>query len=104
MSLNFQSIHDKHKRNKGFAKISKFYILTLPHPKGHEMSLRCEQPFHELQVEVWFLSFKILQIHFIFQAEDIKGGTQCGRTEKLNSTRDFYKTLMPQAASTSKMA
>ena len=37
------------------AKISKFYILTLPHPQGHVMSVKCEQPLDELTVQVWLL-------------------------------------------------
>ena len=36
------------------AKISKSYILT-PHPQGHVMSVKCEQPLDELTVQVWLL-------------------------------------------------
>ena len=35
-------------------KIFKSYILT-PQPQGHGMSVKCEQPSHELTVQVWFL-------------------------------------------------
>ena len=35
------------------AKNSKPYILTLPHPEGREMSVKCEQPLDELTVQVW---------------------------------------------------
>ena len=37
------------------AKISKSYILTLPHPQGHMMSVECEEPIDELTVQVWLL-------------------------------------------------
>ena len=38
------------------AKISKSYILTPPHPKGHVMlSVKCEEPIDELTVQVWLL-------------------------------------------------
>ena len=33
----------------------KSYILTLPHPQGHEMSVKCEQSIDELTVQVWLL-------------------------------------------------
>ena len=43
-------------------KISKYYILTPPHPHGHVMSVKCEQPLDELTVQVWLqydhLNFK----------------------------------------------
>ena len=38
-----------------YGKISKFQILTLPHPQGRVMSVRCEQPLDELTVQVWLL-------------------------------------------------
>ena len=37
------------------AKISKSYILTPPHPQGHVMSVKCEEPLDELTVQVWLL-------------------------------------------------
>ena len=30
-------------------------ILTPPHPQGHVMSVKCEQPSDELTVQVWLL-------------------------------------------------
>ena len=37
------------------AKIYKSYILTMPRPHGHVMSVKCEQPLDELTVHVWLL-------------------------------------------------
>ena len=37
------------------AKISKSYILTPPHPQGHGMSVKCEEPIDEVTVQVWLL-------------------------------------------------
>ena len=42
-------------QSQTMAKISKSYILTLPHPQGHVMSVKCEQPLDELTVQVWLL-------------------------------------------------
>ena len=36
-------------------QISKSYIFTLPHPQGHVMSVKCEQPLDELTVQVCLL-------------------------------------------------
>ena len=41
--------------NSKYGKISKSYILTQPHPRGHGMSVKCEQPINELTVQVWLL-------------------------------------------------
>ena len=38
-----------------YGKISKSYILTPPHPQGHVMSVKCEEPIDELTVQVWLL-------------------------------------------------
>ena len=38
-----------------YGKIFKCQILTPPHPKGHVMSVRCEQPLDEHTVQVWLL-------------------------------------------------
>ena len=38
-----------------YGKISKSYILTPPHPPGHVMSVKCEQPLDELTVQVWLM-------------------------------------------------
>ena len=35
--------------------LCKSHILTTPHPKGHVMSGKCEQPLDELTVQVWLL-------------------------------------------------
>ena len=35
--------------------LDKSYILTSPHPKGHLMSVQCEEPIDELTVQVWLL-------------------------------------------------
>ena len=40
-------------QSQNMAKISKSYILTPPHPKGHVMSVKCEEPIDELTVQVW---------------------------------------------------
>ena len=37
------------------AKIYKSYILTPPHPQGHVMPVKCEEPIDELAVQVWLL-------------------------------------------------
>ena len=50
-----------------YGKISKSQILTTPHPQGHVMSVRCEQPLDELTVQVWLLydhpSFKYCTLY-----------------------------------------
>ena len=38
-----------------YGKIYKSHILTPPHPQGHVISVRCEQPLDELTVQVWLL-------------------------------------------------
>ena len=38
-----------------YGKISKSQILTLPHPQGHVMSVKCEQSIDGLSVQVWLL-------------------------------------------------
>ena len=49
--------HGCHRRqqSQNTAKISKFYILTPPHPQGHVMSVKCEEPIAEFKVQVWLL-------------------------------------------------
>ena len=37
------------------AKITKSYILHPPHPQGHVMSVKCEEPVDELTVQFWLL-------------------------------------------------
>ena len=45
----------RQQQSRNMAKISKSYILTTPHPQGHVMSVKCEQPIDELTVQVWLL-------------------------------------------------
>ena len=45
----------RRQQSQTMAKISKSYILTPPHPQGHVMSVKCEQPLDELTVQVWLL-------------------------------------------------
>ena len=42
-------------QSHNMAKISKSYILTLPHPQGHVMSVKCEEPIDEPTDQVWLL-------------------------------------------------
>ena len=45
----------RRQQSQNMAKISKSYILTPPHPQGHVMSEKCEEPIDELTVQVWLL-------------------------------------------------
>ena len=45
----------RRQQSRNIAKISKSYILTLPHPPGHVMSVKFEEPIDELTVQVWLL-------------------------------------------------
>ena len=45
----------RRQQSQTMAKISKSYILSPPHPQGHVMSVKCEQPLDELTVQVWLL-------------------------------------------------
>ena len=45
----------RRQQSQNMAKISKSYILTLPHPQGHVMSVKCEEPIDELTVQVWLV-------------------------------------------------
>ena len=45
----------RQQQSQTMAKISKSYILTLHHPQGHVMSVKCEQPLAELTGPVWLL-------------------------------------------------
>ena len=45
----------RRQQSQTMAKLSKSYILTPPHPQGHGMSLKCEEPLNELTVQVWQL-------------------------------------------------
>ena len=68
------------------AKISKSYILTPPHPQGHVMSVKCEQPLDELKVQVWLLydppNFKYIVLHFVYKWDWITDGRTDGQTDK----------------------
>ena len=39
-------------QSQNMAKISKSFILTPPHPQGHVVSVKCEEPIDELTVQV----------------------------------------------------
>ena len=45
----------RRQQSQNMAKISKSYVLTPPHPQGHVMSVKCEEPIDELTVQVWLL-------------------------------------------------
>ena len=45
----------RRQQSQNMAKISKSYILTPPHPQGHGMPMKCEQPLDKLTVHVWLL-------------------------------------------------
>ena len=45
----------RRQQSQNMAKISKSYILNPPHPQGHGMSVKCEEPINELTVQVWLL-------------------------------------------------
>ena len=45
----------QHQQSQNMAKISKSYILTPLHPRGHVMSVKCEEPIDELIVQIWLL-------------------------------------------------
>ena len=47
----------RQQQSQNMAKISKSYILTPPHPQGHVMSVKCEEPIDELTVQVWLLYY-----------------------------------------------
>ena len=42
-------------RRQQSRNMAKSYILTPPHPQGHGMSVKCEEPIDELTVQVWLL-------------------------------------------------
>ena len=37
----------RRQQSRNMAKISKSYILTPPHPQGHVMSVKCEEPIDD---------------------------------------------------------
>ena len=58
-----------------YGKISKSQILTPPHPQGHVMSVKCEQPLDELCMYNC-MSTQTLNFAFCLQA-----GRYYGRTD-----------------------
>ena len=49
-------------QSQNMAKISKFYILTPPHPEWHGMSVKCEEPIYEKQFKFGYCIITLL--HF----------------------------------------
>ena len=47
--------YPRQQQSQNLAKISKSYILTPPHPQGHVMSVKYEEPIDELAIQVWLL-------------------------------------------------
>ena len=45
----------RQQQSQNMAKISNSYILTPPHPLGHVMSVKCEEPIDEPTVQVWLI-------------------------------------------------
>ena len=45
----------RQQQSRNMAKICKSLILTPPHPQGHVMSVKCEEPIDELTVQVCLL-------------------------------------------------
>ena len=73
----------RRQQSRNMAKISKSYILTPPHPQGHVMSVKCEQPIDELTVQVWLLyhnqNFKYCTL---FVSGTGRDGITDGQTDK----------------------
>ena len=68
------------------AKISKSYILTTPHPQGHVMSVKCEEPVDELTVQVWLLyhypNFKYCTLFIYCKRDGITDRQTDGQTNR----------------------
>ena len=45
----------RRQQSQNMTKLSESYILTPPHPQGHSISVKCEEPIDELRVQVWLL-------------------------------------------------
>ena len=62
------------------------YILTPPHPQGHVMSVKCEEPIDEFTVQVWLLyhhpNFKYCTL-FVSGTELRTDGRMNGQTIRL---------------------
>ena len=74
----------RRQQSQNMAKIYQSYILTPPHPQGHVMSVKCEEPIDELTVQVWLLydhpNFKYCTL-FVSGTELQTDGQTDGRTE-----------------------
>ena len=65
-----------------YGKISKSQILTQPHPQGHVMSVKCEQPLDELTVQV-----RLLYDHPIFKYCTLNvSGTELRRDKRVKKS------------------
>ena len=60
----------RRQQSQNMAKISKSYIMTSPHPRGHGMSVKCEEPLDELTVQVWLL---YLHLNFNYWTLSVSG-------------------------------
>ena len=82
----------RRQQSRNMAKISKSYILTPPHPQGHVMSVKCEQPIDELTVQVWLLyhnpNFKYCTL-FV-------SGTELRTDKQTNGQTDDPNTRCPR--------
>ena len=88
----------RRQQSRNMAKISKSYILTPPHPQGHVMSVKCEQPIDELTVQVWLLyhnpNFKY---RTLFVSGTGRDGITDGQTDKRTNRRtDDPNTRCPR--------
>ena len=88
----------RQQQSRNMAKISKSYILTPPHPQGHVMSVKCEQPIDELTVQVWLLyhnpNFKYCTL---FVSGTGRDGITDGQTDKRTNRRtDDPNTRCPR--------
>ena len=92
----------RRQQSRNMAKISKSYILTPPHPQGHVMSVKCEQPIDELTVQVWLLyhnpNFKYCTLFVSGTGRDgITDGITDGQTDKQTDGRtDDPNTRCPR--------
>ena len=86
----------RRQQSQTLAKFSKSYILTLPYPQGHLMSVKCEQPLDELTVQVWLLfdhpNFKYCTL-FISGTELRTDRRTNGRTNRRTDRRTDGRTI-----------
>ena len=79
----------RRQQSQNMAKISKSYIMTSPHPPGHGMSVKCEEPLDELTVKVWLL---YLHLNFNYWTLSVSG-TELrtdGQTNRRTDRRSDY--------------